>query len=522
MLDTLKISLKIDNTYRINSFIYNLRKLPILKDLITTDIYKSKTAKLLLNVIVQVFNFLKIILIRCLYFLSIIFLANLLNITQLSKTFIHIYFIFSIIVFFINNKLLSTSSKKYFSIIVFKMDSSKFIKSYLLQDLIKNILLNSFCFIIFNHYLQLPLLPTVSLILLPFFLRIVGESLNIAFYKKYSYVWINNYVLYFGVLITFLLLAIIPCLKVFVPFKCIYLTLILFIVLSIFALKYIFKVEDYKLIYKKINTKNAALSQDLSSSYSRQQMLEVKNKDIVIASKKLKNKKGYDLFNTIFFERHREILLRSAKRYSAIILIIYLILIYLSHNNSNLNTYIHNFLMNNSSYFILIMYFINRGAIVTQAMFFNCDHAMLKYNFYKEPKVLLGLFKKRLMTLIKVNLLPTLIIIIGNISLLFLNNEKSFLLYVINILYISSLSVFFSVHYLVIYYLDQPFNSEMQLKKISYTLITFLTYIACYYASFISMNNLGFCLISIIFAIFYTLVSLYLVYKYSPKTFKIN
>ena len=43
MLNTLKMSLKIDDVYSLNAFIYNLRKLPVLKDLITTDIYKSKS-----------------------------------------------------------------------------------------------------------------------------------------------------------------------------------------------------------------------------------------------------------------------------------------------------------------------------------------------------------------------------------------------------------------------------------------------------------------------------------------------
>ena len=40
MLNTLLMSLKIDKTYSLNAHIYNLRKLPILKDLITEDIYK--------------------------------------------------------------------------------------------------------------------------------------------------------------------------------------------------------------------------------------------------------------------------------------------------------------------------------------------------------------------------------------------------------------------------------------------------------------------------------------------------
>ena len=69
------------------------------------------------------------------------------------------------------------------------------------------------------------------------------------------------------------------------------------------------------------------------------------------------------------------------------------------------------------------MYLINRGSVVTQAMFYNCDHAMLRYNFYREPDVILGLFKKRLTMLIKINLLPAIVIAIGSIVLLSITTD---------------------------------------------------------------------------------------------------
>ena len=45
MINILHKTLQIDIAYSVNSFIYVLRRLPIFKDLITDDIYKSKTIK---------------------------------------------------------------------------------------------------------------------------------------------------------------------------------------------------------------------------------------------------------------------------------------------------------------------------------------------------------------------------------------------------------------------------------------------------------------------------------------------
>jgi hypothetical protein len=167
------------------------------------------------------------------------------------------------------------------------------------------------------------------------------------------------------------------------------------------------------------------------------------------------------------------------------------------------------------------MYFINRGAIITQAMFFNCDHAMLKYNFYREEKTILGLFKKRLQTVIKVNLLPASIIALGNSILLILLNKSS-LIIISTFLFIIFLSIFFSVYYLVIYYLFQPFNKDLEVKKISYSLITLVTYIICYYMTGIVVNPLYLSIIGLIITIVFIIISLFLVKKFAPKTFKLN
>ena len=283
------------------------------------------------------------------------------------------------------------------------------------------------------------------------------------------------------------------------------------------------RIKDYKLIYKKINTFKAAINSDAGDLYARQEMIRIKDKDKNIDSRKLKDKKGYDLFNTIFFERHKEILMRSAKNFSLIILIIIIVLGVLSFYNNDIYNNIHDFLLNRLGWFVLIMYLINRGSVVTQAMFYNCDHAMLRYNFYREPDVILGLFKKRLTMLIKINLLPAIVIAIGSIVLLSITTDGSLVInYIMVPLFIIVLSVFFSVHYLVIYYLLQPYNKDLQVRSISYTFVSFITLVLTYILSNLVMSSLYFSILGIVLTGAYIIVSLKLVYKYAPSTFRIH
>jgi hypothetical protein len=265
------------------------------------------------------------------------------------------------------------------------------------------------------------------------------------------------------------------------------------------------------------------MNSDNQKDYLYQAMVDVREKDKIIDNKILEKKQGYDLFNTIFFERHKQILLRSAKKYSLIIIGVYALCIYLMLTHSNYNNSIAELIHLKLAIFVIVMFFVNRGAIITRAMFYNCDHAMLSYNFYRNQKVILELFKKRLLIVTKVNLLPAITIGVGNTILMVISkNTYSIQTLITSFLFIICLSILFSIHYLVIYYLLQPFNKNMKASKISYTIVTLITYLLTYSISDIILPSETLSIFGILFVIIYIIIALPLVYKIAPKTFKLN
>ncbi len=522
MIKYLTKSFEFDLVYTVNSFLYILQDLPILRDLLTDDIYKDGLFKKIISAFMTLFFIVRALFLKFFYFFLIFVACYQLFPNTFVKSYFHIYFVLTIIGMFINNKLLNTSKKKYFSIALFKMNANKMAKSNLLWNQISNLILNSICIFIFGYLIQSPIFYSLVLILFTFFIRFIGEALNIKFYKKYKYIWYSNTRLYSSVLTILIIILLLPFINVFIPLKVIVFTTIITIIIGGVFANYLFYLDDYKIIYQKLfsivnimNTKN-------DKDYLRQAMVEVKDKDKVIDNKKIAGKKGYDLFNTIFFERHKQILIRSAKKYSLILIGIYIVIGYLMSNDPKFSLAVSNVLHNKLGWFVIIMYFVNRGAIITQAMFFNCDHAMLNYNFYRKPKTLLGLFKKRLLTISKVNLLPALVVGAGNTILLIISNNYNMLIITSTFLFIIFLSIFFSVHYLVIYYLLQPFNKDLEVKKLSYSFVTMLTYIASYMVVDVVMNSVTFSMFGLLFTIIYILLALYLVVKLAPKTFKLN
>ena len=293
--------------------------------------------------------------------------------------------------------------------------------------------------------------------------------------------------------------------------------------ISGYCYKKLMEEDDYKLLYKKTNSKTAALNSNIERDYSRQRMVDIKDKDKKIDEKKLRNKHGYDLFNTIFFERHREILLRSAKWFASISFAIIIGIILLIQITPSLKEGLNNFLLNNIAWFVLIMYFINRGSIITQAMFYNCDHSMLTFNFYRNPKVILNVFRTRVLTVSKVNLIPAVVIAIGLVVLLYMTGGSPNLIDYISIpIFIIVLSIFFSIHYLVIYYLFQPYDKNMKMKSAAYSIISAVTYIVAYSFTDFKMSTTIFSLLAIAATILYIVLALIVVYKKAPETFRIK
>ena len=94
--------------------------------------------------------------------------------------------------------------------------------------------------------------------------------------------------------------------------------------------------------------------------------------------------------------------------------------------------------------------------------------------------------------------------------------------YIILIVSIISMSIFFSVHYLVMYYFLQPYNASTEVKSTTYSFVQSVTYLVCYYMIEFSLPTLYFGLATIIFCIAYSIISLIIAYYIAPKTFKLR
>ncbi len=516
-----RIAHKFLNTYNINVLLYRLSKIPLLGKMISRDIYASTLDKKVFSIIINIYTFIRNIIFKLLYYSIIYFSVLYLFKDNVSSSFIHVLIILTILGIFINTNLFVPGKKNYYFINLFKIDSYKYTFNTLVSTIFTSFILNGICLFIFSNILGFSYIYIILISIITSLSRLLSEVFGLLYYKYFGNILINNYIHYFTLIFIFLGLSyVLPYFNITINFNIIIVIMGLIIIFSILSINYLRRVKDFKLIYKRLNTKSVLASDEKNSIAS---IYEVDKKDYKIDDKKLEGKSGYDLFNTIFFLRHKKILMRSAVNYSIVIFVVAVGVIGYLWFRPVYKEFTYNFIINNFTWTLFIMYFLNRGSIVCGAMFYNCDRSMLKYNFYREESVILNNFKTRVKTVTKVNLLPAIVFSISLILILLFTKGNLLLLeYILIFISILIMSILFSIHYLVIYYLLQPYDEDMHMKSFSYTIVSFITYYICYLCTRYTFSIMRFSMMVVIISLVYLVVALLLVKKKAVFTFRLK
>ena len=518
MLKTLFLNFKINSYYTINTYIYSMKKLPIIGDLLEEDSYRHKSIKWIGFIFGLIMSVVTFYLLKAAYF-GYMYLVSKFIPGDTTNHFVFIYFIMSILGMLINSRsILFVNANKYFSLFLFDMNPLNYTKSIVVKGIIENFIFNILLFITYNYFLHLNTLTIILLLISNIFFRVVGEAFNLYFINKKGYSFYSGTKRYFTTILIFVLISLL-CYFFSINNNILIFIDVILLILSIISWRYICNYKDYKLFYKRLVTYDRVMGIN-TDEVLKDSLYEINKKDKEINSKKLIGKTGFDKFNIIFFERHRNILYRSLNIVTGVIIVLYLILIgYCLYNPSFVSKY-SDFYIKFIGIFPFIMYMINRSNVMTQVMFHNSDNALFEYNFFNEKKVVFGLYIRRLLTIIKANLLPAVIIGIGNTILMYIIGYNSIMIYIGYFIYVLCLSVLFSTHYLSLYYLIQPYNKDMKITSPLYSFLLLVVYIIT--INLIMIKSYILIPITIIFSVIYVLLCILLVYIFGYKTFKMK
>ena len=512
MIKDLLLQSEVSSTVNINTRLYQLRKLGLLRK---TNINSFTKKILFLSTLFT--ELIKRILSTGIYILTIYFIIKKLTGSFNSNIFINVFIFFSIFGAIINSRILKTSKSKYHSVILLNMDC----KSYTLSDVFSNIFLTSviqfFVFILLNSYLKLSLNSIILLTLFLFLIKIVGEGFNLVYYQIKKNTYLNNTILYFVVLIFLISCPVVLSIfKIYISNRIILYTNLVLVLLSIISILEIFKVNNYKYIYKRIMN---------ISSYSDGTVLtkdEIYSINSEYASYVKYNKNPYKYFNNIFMRRHSRILMSPIIRETVVLVLFFITMSVIMCINKTVSDSVSKIIFKYFNALLFIVHILNKTYTTTENMFSNCDKSMLTYDFYKEDYVVKNIFKERLKSLIKINIIPIVVIGLFIPLLLIISGIKLSLELILIPVMLVIVSMFFTTHYLSMYYLLQPYDKDSKVKDLKSQILNIIILLVLIVLIKININLLILEIISIVFSLIYIGICLYLVNKNSQKTFKIK
>jgi hypothetical protein len=298
------------------------------------------------------------------------------------------------------------------------------------------------------------------------------------------------------------------------------------LVLALISLRYILQYDYYMeamiqvASYEKMNTLQNAM-QEAKVADVKMRDKDFKEEDLLPMEGA--QKEGFAYLNTLFFKRHRRFfrkpILVKSFIVGGVLLGLFLLWVFSDHNLMN---EIGPQLTQSYTMMIFLMYMLTNSNRETKAMFYNCDLFMLRYGFYREPKALLSMFTLRLKRIVLGNLIPTGILILGLVLFTTLSDARNYMEILPLLIMILSLAVFFSVHYLFMYYVFQPYTSSMEVKSPVFSIVNGLVYLLSYLALQIKAPAQWMLPVIIIMSILYTFVAVIFVYKKAPTTFRVK
>ena len=519
MLKTLRISWDIQQTYRVNSILYSLKQTPLVKQILPAYPYRVHGLKVFAGILSLIWNILKLFGGKALYF--VIFLGWAGGLTPsfpAEDVYLYRLLLLTVIGTIINTSFADPSYQRYYAVTLLRMNAKSYTLSHFWAGLVKN----------FVGFLPFSLLfgsgngvPLWINLLLP--LCIIGGktaemALELWRFERYNGAVKERNMVRWCIAAAILAAVYgLPMAGYILPGAVSMGLLIAMIPLGMVG---VWKILHFK-AYRQLNQQVLTQFFDGMDTASHQAQTNTHNlisEAVGITS----HKKGFEYLNDLFVKRHRRLLWKATWIISGVCGVLVLAGAVGLMLFPAIRPKVQFVILNTLPFWSFILYFINRGTSFTRALFINCDHSLLTYSFYKQPKTVLTLFRIRLWEICKVNAVPALVIGLGLDGFLFLSGGGTWTEYLVIPVTILSMNLFFSTHYLTLYYLLQPFNAGTEIKSGTYQVLTGATYFFCYLLMQAEMPAMLFGLMCIGFCLLYSIMACALVYRFAPKTFRIR
>ncbi len=540
MSKTMKQILKIKNAQNVNTFLYYLSRVWVIGKLIPESLYADLALKNVLGgfveVLIQLYKgFCKALYVGGLvFFPAFLLLADGSGLSNAAPVMIHMLFFLSCLIGpFTDSEVFKVTREKFLCLKYMKMEGRRFVRASLAIRYIPHFFWFLPCVLVIVLAFGGTVWESVSLFLMLISYRFAGEAFFLWFFEKTGKILSRNYPFQWVLIAVGMVLSYYPLfvnggnltgVLTSVPFVC------LSVLIGGLCLYYVgWGYEKYaKKLPRTLDEKYLFSAQVSKGKQTGFADVAMKESDLEM-DKEVKNSllfsklSGFSYLNALFFKRHRRQLRKPVLIRVGVIALLFVggVALYLA--DSSMAAEVGPRIPSTLPAFVFVMYFCSVAEKACRAMFYNCDISLLRYGFYRNPKTILSNFQIRLLRIVGYNLAIGIALSFAVSGLYALYGgsffDKDMVMFVCSILL---LSVFFSVHHLFLYYVFQPYTTELDVKNPFFKVINGAVYMLCFLCLQIKVAGSSFAFIVLGVTLLYVAAALILVYRYAPRNFRVK
>ena len=516
---TLWISFSLRNAYRINALLYRLRQLPLLGRILPPELYNSRWPRRVAAAVTVLWELVSVFLWKGVYFYFMVFWAASLAAPGEPAAILHIHCMLTAIGAAANTYLFDPKRDKYYAIFLLRMDARQCCLADYGYKMAKLLVGSVPLWLWWGTAAGLPAWMCVLAAVFP-----AGAKAAVAFWDLRDFAKRgknpDENKLVVPVLIggaALLAAAYVPAaLGICLPAAAAAAIMGTAILLGLLSVRFIVTYPLYRPMCQQM------LFDAIHAGQPAGNAAQPGGKSLDLDPSFTSDGTGFAFLNELFVRRHRRLLWRPALRQASVIAALgaagTLAALLWPEAAETLGQIPGRAL----PYTVFLLYFLNRGTGFTRALFLHCDVSLLTYPFCKEPRPLLKLFTLRLRDIVKVNAVPAAVMGLSLAALSAVSGVRDPVHWTVVLVTPVAVSAFFSIHYLALYYLFQPYNEATELKGGTYKLITSGTYFVCLSMANLRMEALTFGGLCLAFCAGYWALACVLVYRLAPKRFRIR
>lgn len=521
----------------VNRLIYYIRKLPLVGRAVPESLYAKVSAKRALAVVAWILMILWGLTSKLLYLGFMVYypavsikldsFANYDN-PQLMM-FSHIFLIISFITAGVSScTILEPKREKFVAVKLMRIQPDAYMKATLGYKYLTSFIYYIPALLLFILLLEGTVIQALSLAVTVTLSRVMWEFIHVKLFEVSGMVLVKeNLIVWLTIGITYAL-AYAPLLFPQVPLiggiLLSWITPVILIPLGAYALLRLAKYDDYRAVVDAATKRDDPLL-DVQRLIKESELKSVQTKagenDLTMnLNGQGGNKQGYALLNTLFFKRHRSLILDPVRKRLALIAGLgAAVCVVFAMNADAIGLVITSpgFFV---PYLAFTLYFLSVGERACRAFFYNCDLSMMRYSFYRAAAP--EHFRLRLLNLAGHNLLiastfAAILTLLARIVAPWSTPDTV-------MLWVSALclSLFFTVHHLALYYLFQPYSTELNVKNPLYHVVNMGVSMLCGASLFFTIPLSTFTVIIAGLTLIYLACTLILVSRFGHRTFRVK